>query len=324
MTNQPPSQEDIQEKVFAHSYGEVLLFLKHQDDKINRVLTALAFLTAAGVTLYVVTRAPSVDGLAPPPTFSNTHVQLDDYFFASFILGVALSVALSLVALDPTSFRPRFLDRHPDPDTEKHSLLFYEAIQRLPRKKWHGLIEASDLRTQYIRSLNDDAHRLSRRAIHKVHRFGTASCVVQFTIVALALLGMTRLDRVHASASWKLIVAVLGVYAVMPLVDYLYFLALDFPDVQRHEGIEGAHPQDTRETAIRIAGALCFLLPFLGVALAALATRPHQWQTVTVVLFGTLALRLIERFAWSRLAPWLHVFIMLGITTAGAFLVWCD
>jgi hypothetical protein len=45
------------EDPFKQSYAEVLLFLKHQDDKINRVLTALAFLTAAGVTLYIFGRS---------------------------------------------------------------------------------------------------------------------------------------------------------------------------------------------------------------------------------------------------------------------------
>src|SRR4051794_32943287 len=34
--------------VFARSYDEVLAALKHQDDKLNRTLTALAFLTAGG------------------------------------------------------------------------------------------------------------------------------------------------------------------------------------------------------------------------------------------------------------------------------------
>jgi hypothetical protein len=52
---------------FKESYNEPLLFLKHQDDKINRVLTALAFLTAAGVTLYIFSRSnPAPTDLTGP------------------------------------------------------------------------------------------------------------------------------------------------------------------------------------------------------------------------------------------------------------------
>src|SRR3954452_18910551 len=95
----------IQKEVFDRSYSEVLLFLKHQDDKINRVLTALAFLTTAGVTLYIFSRAKP----ASPdfPQFANSYVHADDYFFGAFLLGLFASVVLALAALDPTSFTPR-------------------------------------------------------------------------------------------------------------------------------------------------------------------------------------------------------------------------
>ena len=55
---QPPRAKDAVDRardhqdVFARSYDEVLAALKHQDDKLNRTLTALAFLTAAGVALF--------------------------------------------------------------------------------------------------------------------------------------------------------------------------------------------------------------------------------------------------------------------------------
>ena len=40
-------------EIFEHSYDEVTA-LKHQDDKLNRTLTALAFLTAAGIALFAL------------------------------------------------------------------------------------------------------------------------------------------------------------------------------------------------------------------------------------------------------------------------------
>jgi hypothetical protein len=125
---QPPD-DGTREKVFEKSYDEVLLFLKHQDDKINRVLTALAFLTAAGVTLYIFSRSDTAAS-ADFPTVANVEVHMDDYFFASFIIGVAVSVALALVSLDPTSFVPHFFGHHHQGAPRKHSLLYYDAIAR--------------------------------------------------------------------------------------------------------------------------------------------------------------------------------------------------
>jgi hypothetical protein len=54
--------------IFQHSYDEVLAALKHQDDKLNRTLTALAFLTAAGVGLYTRFGA----GPLPPVGFAGS------------------------------------------------------------------------------------------------------------------------------------------------------------------------------------------------------------------------------------------------------------
>ena len=89
---------DPREKVFSKSYDEVLLLLKHEDDKINRVLTALAFLTAAGVTLYIFSR--SGKGGPDFPSFGGADIKMDDYFFACFGVGVAMPWRWSL---DPTS-----------------------------------------------------------------------------------------------------------------------------------------------------------------------------------------------------------------------------
>ena len=123
-TRPAATSSDVQANVFWHSYSEVLLFLKHQDDKINRVLTALAFLTAAGVTLYIFSGSDRLSQ-ADYPRFTDSGVRIDDYFFGSFIVGVAVSVALALVSLDPTSYFPRFLGQTA---VGERSLLYYAAI----------------------------------------------------------------------------------------------------------------------------------------------------------------------------------------------------
>jgi hypothetical protein len=108
-------------EVFGKSYSEVLLFLKHEDDKINRVLTALAFLTAAAVTLYIFSR-----GTTSPETLElrRTDLTAADFFFGSYVLGLALALLAAIAALDPTSFYPRFVGAKGEPE----SILYYRAI----------------------------------------------------------------------------------------------------------------------------------------------------------------------------------------------------
>jgi hypothetical protein len=311
----PPRSEDIQKEVFKQSYGEVLLFLKHQDDKINRVLTALAFLTAAGVALFVFSNRLSKPN---PPLFADGHVPADDYFFGVFIVGVALSVALSLVSLDPTSFRPRFFGRREDDANE--SLLYYKAIADKPRAEWCGLIGAADLERRFVESLNLDAHRLSHRATHKVARFAIANVVVQTTVVALALLGVMRLVDVSLDGRWVVATAALAAYAVMPVVDFAFFWFLSFPDVRPPTPVEADQAAVRRDERRRLALAALFYVPFIGVSLAGLVTNYRGWEPVTFVLFGTLALRLATRLG----NPWLSSLSATLTTLAGVAWFWCN
>src|SRR5436190_24213148 len=88
---------------FEQSYGEVLAFVKHTDDKIGRLLTALAFLTASGITLFAVTRSGH-----PPPglQFGHSDWRAGSIFFLLFLGGVVGALTAAFVALDPTSHTP--------------------------------------------------------------------------------------------------------------------------------------------------------------------------------------------------------------------------
>ena len=325
--------EKTQKDVFGQSYSEVLLFLKHQDDKINRVLTALAFLTAAGVTLYIFSRSDA-SAYADFPTFANAGVSLDDYFFASFIVGVAVAVALSVVALDPTAFEPKFLEsggKKPEkngPGSES-SLLFYGAIAGSRRDEWQELLKKgeSELFGVYVRSLHADTHRLARRARHKVRRAGTASSVVQFTVVALALLGVTRLNHVTESGRWVLLTAVLAGFVITPLIDFAYFWIVGFPNVRTDEYQilpDVRLPTTSRkETYGRLGRGLLFFLPFIGVALAGLIIEYKDWEPVTFALFGTLLLRLVERLKVQGMKGWPQIVGMGAVAAAAGVWFWC-
>ena len=149
--------------------------------------------------------------------------------------------------------------------------------------------------------------------MHKVRRFSTANAVVQFTVAALALLGVMRLNQLRLDDRWWLATAVLIVYTALPLVEFLHFKFLDFPEVG----------SDYVERAW--AEGAAFFLPYLGVAIAGLVSFPRQWQAVTFALIGTLVLRVMGSLRRRLLGNQLSLAIVLSWALAlfGGIWLWC-
>ncbi|HWB22762.1 MAG TPA: hypothetical protein VG652_07720 [Gaiellaceae bacterium] len=296
-------------EVFKESYNEPLLFLKHQDDKINRVLTALAFLTAAGVALYI-SAGSSGHGL---PQFSNSYVATGDYFFGCFIIGLFFAVSLAIVALDPTSFTPRFVDKPAPPE----SVLFYGSIASWTKSDWENMT-LEVFKTALASSFHKDAHRLSHRAIHKVRRFGQANAFVQFTIVSLALLGVMRLNHVHIENRWAVATTLLIIYTLFPAIDFVYFRGLNFPGV----GADYTPPDIAARAALWGKG-IVFFVPFFVVSTLGLALAHSNWQPVTYSLFGTVVIRLLALFQWQLMGSHQWVIpIAAAVVLAGGGALW--
>jgi hypothetical protein len=311
VSTQPLSDKDKAE-IFKESYGETLLFLKHQDDKINRVLTALAFLTTAGVTLYIFSRQPAKPDF---PHFANTYVRADDFFFGAFLIGLFGSVSLALVALDPTSFAPRFARV-----AEPGSILFYRAIAGMSAEDWDEVFSDPHLQHRLARDFHGDARRLSHRAIHKVRRFSSATAFVQFTVASLALLGIMRLNHLRPSDRWWVATALLVVYSALPAIDFLYLRIHNFPGVGREYADEWIN--------IR---ALLFYSPFFAVSLVALIHAHRDWQPVAFALVGTLVMRRLAQVKVTRLGRldvgerhvWFSLGAALSFALVGAFWLFC-
>src|SRR4051794_3143616 len=92
-------------EVFKIGYDEVLAALKHQDEKLNRWLTALAFLTAAGITIYtrVLPRTASLNH------FPHSRYHVVPIFFIFFLVSTLAALIGVLGAVGPSGALPQRL-----------------------------------------------------------------------------------------------------------------------------------------------------------------------------------------------------------------------
>jgi len=265
--------------IFEYSYDEVLAAIKHQDDKLNRTLTATAFLTAAAVALFS-SRGGDVlfEG-------SGTSVRL--VFFVVFVVSVVFAVASMLAAIGPTAPLSALKRRHKKRGINRpESLLFYRLISTDP--KWDTYLEDDEttLYRRLAKNFHDEAKTLSHRNNYKVARSQEASAFVQLAILALALLGIFSSMKFAMDTRWKLASALVLALLVLPLWDVANMHIYQFP-----------------VRASRLNYALVALLTLLvGVNLLLGLYGHSQWAAMYSALGGFLATRLAIARRWPATA----------------------
>jgi hypothetical protein len=171
------------------AYGEVLGATTHQDEKVGRMLTAVAFLTAASIAFVNLTgvrldRRFVVDSHTRP---------LVAFAFGGFALAVVASVTL-LVASHLSSHQ----SLHDQGDT---SLVYFNSIAAAKdAAAWEArwVLTPDALRAEMARNYRDQTHRLALRARHKYRLMYQASAALMF---ALFCLGATVVLGVGAASS---------------------------------------------------------------------------------------------------------------------------
>jgi hypothetical protein len=212
--------------VFEHSYREVLDALEYQDQRVARILTAISFLTAAGVALY--------SGVAkdqPPIRFSEWRADLPTVFFATFLVFVVLAVVFTLAAGAATRPLRLPLRRSPEikPDDQEDgepSLLYYASISS--NKEWseYKTRTADRLERQLATNFHDEAQLLAKRVIYKLGRSGESTLFVQLAVLSLSLLGIFSISRVSLSARWWIAAGLLLSLLAMPIWELLQMRAV--------------------------------------------------------------------------------------------------
>lgn len=185
----PAAEPDVKVRLelLRETYKEVLDAVKHQDDKIGRLLTGLAFLTAATLAVAglggaeFVTRTFDVGVVAVP---------LAVVFLGGFVIGMVLAVSLLLAAF---SAPLRLPGQIPEGSSASGSSIYFFEIVRQSRDEWQRKMSSGSakedqrLLEERANSLAKESHNLAARATYKHERVTEATAVVVTALLGLAL-----------------------------------------------------------------------------------------------------------------------------------------
>lgn len=221
------------------TYAEVLDATKHQDDKVNRFLVAIAFLTSGAIAFVL-----KVELLDARYELGAFHLPVIAISAALYLTGTISAVIMLLMVLS-TELKIPGRPKSPDSDVAlDESLLYFQMIGSQPLRMWLRRWDVPDdqleeqLRKQYLR----ESHNLSERARVK---YGLTDEAASVYIYSLMWLGAGLLLGTHAAQtpgtlasiekSTPLALSLAGIPACLLGVVFAGHAALQLYNVFRHE-----------------------------------------------------------------------------------------
>lgn len=189
-------------RLIKESFSEVLDATKHQDEKIGRFLTAIAFLTTGGITLLfrgdLIAARFEVGATRWPGGGSYPFLAWSTLAFFACIL---TSVMLLLISLST----PLQLQQRKKPRSDlTGSRLFFGYIGRETRadwaERWHGP-SASEIEAELFKQYISETHNLSERAKLKYAHTDEAAALFIFSLLFLGTAVVLAVDVGLASSS---------------------------------------------------------------------------------------------------------------------------
>jgi hypothetical protein len=284
------------------SYLEVLDATKHQDDKIGRLFSGVAFLIAGataslGLAQGILSFHYSVGGRLVP---------LPAQLVSAFYISVLLAVLLLINSLGSPLRLPR---RTTQADSSSH--LFFLSIADRSYEEWRNLWQkdedelTSELYYEYIR----EASNLAIRAKYKYERTNEA---IQFLTLALVCFSLTTILLMIAAAKTKGTSSVVTNWSILPRFGFASMVALFVAIIAytavKHE--EGYIPRSGPSVASTTPGLRRFLsnnlhaVPLACSAFVFSIVLPGEsWTRLIGILGVIVSVTLLYSLFQPRLTP---------------------
>ena len=220
----PSASLDVREReaLAEKSYREVLDATKHQDDKIGRFLTAIAFMFTGAIAFGI---RPDLLGLRI--SFENQDAPIPTLFLGLFLGLSVLAVLLLLVAIGPNLKLPRSERPH------GRSWIFFLSIAGKTEAQWREQWVASSLNHEAVTWMfASEAHNLATKTEFKYARTNEARAAftlgLLFLVLSLVIFfessarGVLNIGSLPWDLGTRSLVAfVISVFAVTLAYDYL-------------------------------------------------------------------------------------------------------
>lgn len=182
-----PDDVDDKLELAKFSYGEVLDATKHQDDKLGRMITSVAFLTAAALALAALGSAKFATRTFDVPPFK---LPLALITFFVFLVGMMFTMLVLLGSLS-TPLRLPGAGRSSGPRKRPASQLYFYSISRIPNRDWKKQWEApaEELKRERLRNFISEIHNLGVRTSFKYDRSNEAVAILSFSLLLFVLAG---------------------------------------------------------------------------------------------------------------------------------------
>ena len=194
--------------VAKESFKEVLASDEHEDSKAQRILTAMAFLTAAAGVIFAELLRSEIGASLTFPLLS-AHDYLGVCFFA-FVVTIVIGSLCVLAALGPAFNTPPPW-RKKEEGSYPRSLLFSQLILQGTQRDWkrHWQDSSADqLRTQLVENYAFEAYLLSEKIRFKVNMMRCGKTVYKLSLGFMGMLVVpivtTSVNHVNSLAAWIL------------------------------------------------------------------------------------------------------------------------
>jgi hypothetical protein len=165
-------------------------FEKHQDDKIGRFLTAIAFLATAAAAIGFA----NSQFLATRYKFdTNSTINLPAILLAAFFVLLGLTLLILLTSLGPNVTFPRRNKEIASPSgrdrKDPESVLFDLSIVKTDPAVWNAMLRGSDrsAKARISRMYHQEAHNIALNAEFKYDRNNEANAIFGFALLLFAL-----------------------------------------------------------------------------------------------------------------------------------------
>lgn len=201
------ADREYRRRLLKESYDEILAATTHQDDKVGRLITSSAFLTAASLALAGLGSASGLkrtyDVLG-----AGQNVALALWVFSGYLVCIGLATTLFVQAISTPLRIPAFVptampSKDSDADHRPVSMFYFYPISGATlqewRAQWRGA-DSTDLANQYEDDLLRETHNLAVRADYKYSRSNEGVAFLSLAIL-LFLCSAVLILRAFADAS---------------------------------------------------------------------------------------------------------------------------